>query len=54
MWLFEFLKNHPFRFFEKIKERVLILGISKTLKNRWGFFFWERTSNEVVVLWLVI
>jgi hypothetical protein len=44
MWLFEFLKNHPFRFFEKKNQRVLTLGISKTLKNRW-FFLKEPAMN---------
>jgi hypothetical protein len=33
MWLFENLKNHPFRFFEKRESKSVDLGVSKTVKN---------------------
>jgi hypothetical protein len=52
MWLFEFLKNTPFRFFEKKESKSVDPGCFKDHKEPLVFF--ERTSNELAVLWLVI
>jgi hypothetical protein len=49
--LFEFTKNCQFQFLGRKRIRIkepLVLVISKTSKNWWGFP--ERTSGELVVI----
>lgn len=48
MWIFEFIENHRFCFFEKIRIKDLsFLVISRTLKKRW--FSWKNWRFELVI-----